>query len=73
MANNSQSVREELLQVKRRMLADALAIRPRDLRGLLDLSAPSISFILRGERRLSREELAKLMSLIQRRIDQLFG
>ncbi len=60
MANNGQTVREELLQMRRRMVCDALGVRPKDLRDLLDLAPASISFVLRGERRLSHEELAKL-------------
>ncbi len=67
------TVVHELLEVKRRMVIDGLSLKPRDLRGLLDLSAPSISFILRGERKLSPRERAKLMVLVQRKIDLLFG
>ena len=73
MANTGQSVREELLEVRRRMVVDGLGLKPRDLRRLLDLPAPSISFILRGERKLSPKERAKLMVLVQRKIDLLFG
>jgi len=73
MANNSQSVREELLQMRRRMVVDGLTIKPKDLGGSLGLSPVSVSFILRGERRLSPQERAKLMVLVQRKIDLLFG
>ncbi len=63
----------ELLEVRRRMVVDGLGIKPRDLRGSLGLPAPIISFVLRGERKLSPEERALFMDLIRQRIDALFG
>ncbi len=73
MANNGQSVREELLEVKRRMICNALGLKPKDLRGSLDLAPASISFVLRGERRLTPRERRLFMNLVRRRIDDLFG
>ena len=63
----------ELLEVRRRMVVDGLGLKPRDLRGSLELPAPIISFVLRGERKLSPKERARLMDLIRQRIDDLFG
>jgi len=63
----------ELLEMKRRMTMDGLMIKPKDLRRSLDLPAPIVSFVLRGERKLSPKERALLMGLIRKRIDELFG
>ncbi len=71
MVNNNAV--HELLEVRRRMVVDGLGLRPKDLRRSLDLSAPSISFVLRGERKLSSKERALLMGLIRKRVDVLFG
>ena len=67
------TVVHELAAVRRRMVIDGLGLKPRDLRRSLDLPAPIISFVLRGERKLSPKERAKLMVLVQRKIDLLFG
>lgn len=69
---NSHAV-HELLEIRRRMVISGLGLKPKDLRGSLDLPAPLVSFVLRGERRLSPKERAKLMVLVQRKIDLLFG
>ena len=69
---NSQIV-HELLEVRRRMIVDGLGIKPRDLRRSLDLPAPIVSFVLRGERKLSPKERALFMDLIRQRVDALFG
>jgi len=67
------TVVHELLEMKRRMIVDGLGIKPRDLRRSLDLPAPIVSFVLRGERRLSPKERAMLMKMIRKRVDVLFG
>ena len=63
----------ELLEVRRRMVVDGLGLKPRDLRGSLGLPAPIISFVLRGERKLSPKERAMLMKMIRKRVHVLFG
>ena len=67
------TVVHELLEVRRRMVVDGLGIKPRDLRGSLGLPAPIISFVLRGERKLSPKERALFMDLIRKRVDEVFG
>ncbi len=69
----SSQIVHELLEVRRRMVVDGLGLKPRDLRRSLDLPAPVVSFVLRGERRLSPKERAMLMKMIRQRIDVLFG
>ena len=63
----------ELLEIRRRMVISGLGLKPKDLRGSLDLPAPLVSFVLRGERRLSPRERALFMDLVRKRIDDLFG
>ena len=61
------------LELKRRLFILSLNMKPGDLRSLLGVPKPAISFLLRGERRLTREELAKVTPLVLERIEALFG
>lgn len=63
----------EFLEIRRRMVVDALGLKPRDLKKALGMPSPAISFILRGQRHLSREELQKVTHLIRERIEALFS
>ncbi len=66
-------LRQRFLMVKRRMFVEALSIRPRDLRSSLGLKGPTVSFVLNGSRRLTREELDKVVPLVVERLTGLFG
>ncbi len=70
---DDESVHEALLEVKRRMVVGGLGIKPRDLRASLGLPGPVVSFVLRGERRLTREELDKVVPLVVERLERLFS
>ena len=61
------------LELKRRLFILSLNMKPGDLRSLLGVPKPAISFLLRGERRLSDEELAKVTPLVLERVKELFG
>ncbi len=66
-------LRQRFLMVKRRMFVEALNIRPKDLRESLGLKGPTVSFVLNGTRRLTREELDKVVPLVVERLTGLFG
>ena len=66
-------LRQRFLMVRRRMFVEALNIRPKDLRASLGLKGPTVSFVLNGTRRLTREELAKVTPLIVERLERLFS
>ncbi len=66
-------LRQRFLMVKRRMFVEALSIRPKDLRASLGLKGPTVSFVLNGTRRLTRDELDKVVPLVVERLTGLFG
>ena len=59
-------------RMRRRLLVEALDIQPRELRRALGLSSCQVSYLLNADRRLSRDELQKLMPLLQQRVRKLF-
>ncbi|MEE8077239.1 MAG: hypothetical protein V3T60_16645 [Candidatus Binatia bacterium] len=60
------------VELKRRLFILSLNMKPRDLRSLLGVPKPAVSFLLRGERRLTREELEKVTPLVLERLEALF-
>ncbi len=61
------------IELRRRLFILALRLKPGQIRARLGVPKPQVSFLLRGERRLSREELAKVTPLVVERLTGLFG
>ncbi len=61
------------IELRRRLLILALRLKPGQIRARLGVPKPQVSFLLRGERRLSREELEKVTPLVLERLTGLFG
>ncbi len=61
------------IELRRRLLILGLRLKPGQIRARLGVPKPQVSFLLRGERRLSREELAKVTPLVVERLTGLFG
>ncbi len=61
------------IELRRRLLILALRLKPGQIRARLGVPKPQVSFLLRGERRLSDEELEKVTPLVLERVKELFG
>ncbi len=61
------------IELKRRLFILSLGLKPGHLRARLGVPKPQVSFLLRGERRLSDEELEKVTPLVLERVKELFG
>ena len=64
--------REELRSIKRRMLVEALNIKPSLLKKTLGLNGVLVSYVLRGDRKLNPREWELFRKLMVERVQELF-